>query len=297
MNKLKLLPKLKKVYKSGGNIIQFLKQGAKRRNNPEDIKIAYDFQAGSYTRLAQKNRAYLDAYTSALKKIFDRIPDFHSILEVGVGEATLMGPLMQKIDPKNTFKKYGFDLSWSRLRFAKENLQKRKNNAALFMANLFEIPLPDNSIDIVYTSHSLEPNGGNELSALKELHRISRKYIILLEPDYKYASRQGKQRMRRHGYVEDLRGAAKKLNYQVKEHRLFEVSINPSNPTALTIIKINKSSTVYKRPSFVCPVTKTPLKKYGNFLFSKKAGLIYPILKSIPCLERRNSILALQFRN
>jgi ubiquinone/menaquinone biosynthesis C-methylase UbiE len=34
--------------------------------------------------------------------------------------------------------------------------------ADLVVADLFHIPFADNSVDVVYTSHSLEPNGGRE---------------------------------------------------------------------------------------------------------------------------------------
>src|SRR5688500_6437781 len=96
----------------------------------------------------------------------------------------------------------GFDISWSRLKFAKEFLNDFNiNNVTLFTANLFEIPLQDDSIDVVYTSHSIEPNGGKEKEALKELYRVTRKYLVLLEPSFEFASDEARARMKQHGYV------------------------------------------------------------------------------------------------
>jgi ubiquinone/menaquinone biosynthesis C-methylase UbiE len=40
--------------------------------------------------------------------------------------------------------------------------------------NIFSLPFLHNSIDIVYTSHSIEPNGGKENLLLKELYRVAR---------------------------------------------------------------------------------------------------------------------------
>ena len=47
------------------------------------------------------------------------------------------------------------------------------------VGNIDSCPLSDDSIDLVYTIHALEPNGGNELNLLKELIRITRKYLFI----------------------------------------------------------------------------------------------------------------------
>jgi ubiquinone/menaquinone biosynthesis C-methylase UbiE len=106
---------------------------------------------------------------------------------------------------KKPLKVFGFDISWSRVKFAKKLVEEyNMKNVNLFTANLFEIPLLDNSIDIVYTSHSLEPNGGKEKQALKELFRIAKNYIVLLEPSYELASTDARERMINHGYITNL---------------------------------------------------------------------------------------------
>ena len=76
---------------------------------------------------------------------------------------------------------------------------------------MFNLPLLDNSIDIVYTSHSMEPNGGHEEELLAELYRVTNNYLILLEPAYEFASEEARARMRKHGYVTNLYETAKRL--------------------------------------------------------------------------------------
>ena len=46
------------------------------------------------------------------------------------------------------------------------------------MGDMFNLPITDDSIDLVYTVHALEPNGGKEKEALKELYRITKKYLM-----------------------------------------------------------------------------------------------------------------------
>jgi uncharacterized protein YbaR (Trm112 family) len=169
------------------------------------------------------------------------------------------------------------------------------DNVRLFTANLFELPLLDNSIDIVYTSHSIEPNGGKEEEALKELYRVTKNYLVLLEPSYEFANDEARLRMKHHGYVTQLYATAKKMNYKIIEHRLFDFSVNPLNPTGLIIIEKNEIKA--NKPDLVCPISKTSLVKINdNMLYSNESYLAYPILESIPCLLKENSILAIHLQ-
>lgn len=292
MEKFKQLQKIKELYAKGDNIIQYLKSiGNNDTNTIEDILISYDFQSGSYIQSFSKNRDYNDKYCKAISKIIDKIENVQSIIEVGAGEATTLNTVIRNLknQPSDIL---GFDISWSRMKFAKELLTDFNiPNVNLFTANLFEIPLLDNSIDIVYTSHSLEPNGGKEEAALKELYRITRKYLILLEPSFEFANVEAKARMKKHGYVTELHASAKKLGYKIIEHRLFDYSSNPLNPTGLIIIE--KRATGSNNSNLVCPISHTELVNYSDsLLFSKESFLAYPIIDKIPCLLKENSILA-----
>ena len=73
--------------------------------------------------------------------------------------------------PKNVL---AFDISWSRLirvgrQFFKSKNSKKKFEISTFVADIKYIPLHSNCIDVITSSHSLEPNGENLIKLIKEL--------------------------------------------------------------------------------------------------------------------------------
>ncbi len=289
---------IQKIFSQGGNIIQALKGASSEKNTKEMIAISYDFQSGSYIKYTEENAAFNAQYTTAIAELFSNLPQkFSSILEVGVGEATTLANVITKLRniPSSI---YGFDISWSRIRYAQNYIQKKKvSSAFLFVADLFCIPLADNSIDLVYTSHSIEPNGGREEEALKELLRITRKYLVLLEPAYELASKAAQKRMREHGYVRHLHKTAQQLGCKVLDYRLFDVFANELNPTGVLILEKVHASTAENKSSLICPITKTKLELLRGSYFSRHSLLVYPVIDTVPCLLRENAIIATHFED
>ena len=295
---MKKFQKLKLAYedfKKGGNILEFLKKYDKSLdNNTENIQISYDLQSGSYTKsyAKEENFIFKEKYTRALAKVISKLGDIETIMEAGVGEATTLIPLMSQIQGED-IKFFGFDISWSRLKFAKLLTNEvSKKQATYFCGDLFNIPLNDSSIDVVYTSHSIEPNGGREKEALIELMRITNKYLILLEPSYEHACEEGKSRMIKHGYIKDLYAHANELKFNIIEHRAFEYSANHLNPTGLIILKKENSSKLANHKTFNCPLSGTNLVEIENLFFSRESFMAYPVIGGIPCLLKENAILA-----
>lgn len=291
---LQNLKEIQKEYKSGTNIIKFINGSRKAKNSSESILVSYDLQAGTYVDLAKNHLTYLNNYTSALAKEIDLLGSFNSILEVGVGEGTTLAHLVSKFKkkPKTIL---GFDISWSRIKYANNYLLKNSiKNSQLFVGDLFRTPLMNDSVDIVYTSHSIEPNGGREKESLRELYRITKSYLILLEPSWEFASRDGKKRIEELGYVKNLYKHAKDLGYKVIKHQLFEYSANPLNPTGLIIIE-KKSNQTNSKDIFACPVTKTKLAFKDDCYYSADSLLAYPIIGKIPCLTPDNAVVATHF--
>lgn len=284
--------KIKELFDSGTNIMEYFRDLNKSSENSiEAIKISYDLQAGSYIESYKTNLEYNRNYTSAIAKNIEKLGEVNSIMEAGVGEATTLANVVTKMSSIPDFV-CGFDISWSRIKYARAFAKsKGVNTDWLFTGDLFQIPLNDSSVDVVYTSHSIEPNGGREEEALKELYRVSSRYLVLLEPAFELASQEAKQRIIKHGYVRNLPGIAKKLGYKVIEYRLFDYMINPLNPTGLLIIE--KDPVVeHKTPVFVCPTTKGKLIKSSGAFYSPDSLTAYPIINEIPCLLPDNGIFA-----
>ncbi|MCI5160178.1 MAG: methyltransferase domain-containing protein, partial [Candidatus Electrothrix sp. AUS1_2] len=211
-------------------------------------------------------------------------------------EATTLSEVLKHLDGKVI--SYGFDLSWSRIAYAKHWLQSQGIiDTKLCTGDLLNIPFADQSIDIIYTSHSIEPNGGNERKILKELFRVARKFLILLEPGYELAGDDAKKRMESHGYCKNLHGTAESLGCEVLEHKLFPFASNPHNPTAMTIIKKNQNTNSPLPYIFACPLLKTRLEEIGSMLFSPEALAVYPIVGGIPCLRVENGIVASKYKD
>lgn len=290
------LTKIKQIYEDGKNINKYLKNKLNLNNNTsQTIEISYDLQAGSYTEamLDQQYKKNQDLYTKEISNEILSLCVPHSVLEAGIGEGTTFSGVIENLNLSSNLKSYGFDISWSRVAYAKQWL-KNENilNSHLCTGDLLNIPFTDNAIDVVYTSHSIEPNGGNEEAILKELYRITNKYLIIIEPAYEFSDEKIQQRMDSHGYCKNLKNIAESLGFKVIKYELFKVIVRDINPSLIIVIKKNSHENQIKSQEvFACPKTKKPLKKIDNIFYSKDSLNSYPIIQDIPCLKVENSVL------
>lgn len=289
------IKKLKQLYAEGVNIIDYIKaKDNLKTNDIMAIQASYDIQAGSYRENFYKQPSLKIAYCKQLAKKIDKLGKIDSILLVGVGEAITLSIILNQLleKPKNV---YGIDISWSRIKYAKLFAQEQGiENVNLIVANLFELPFLDNSIDLVMSNHSLEPNGGNEQNAISELHRVARKYVLINEPSYEFGDETARRRIEEMGYVRNLAQHVKELKLNIINHELLEISMNPSNPTASILIKKELEGNSPQH-ILVCPSTKTSLEKVNDCFYTKDGMLAYPIIGGIPCLLSSKSIIATHF--
>jgi len=290
-----IILKISKMYDQGENIMSYAadKLANEGENNLLPILLSYDLQAGSYNKNKNSNLStFYDEYGQQLAEILKNYSSQDSsILEVGCGECTSMSSMLKYIN-NPTQDILGFDISWSRIYEGKKLLGDafQKN---LFVGDLFSIPLKDNSVNIVYSSHSLEPNGGKEEKAIKELLRVANEKVILIEPIYELASDKQKDRMKNHGYVQNLKSTIEKFNVNILRYELLPIFSNPLNQSGIIVIekKDNKQSKNLVNP-WQCPATGLQLEKFDDVFFNKKVGFAYPILKDIPLLRTEHLVIA-----
>lgn len=269
-------------------------------NTQEIIETAYELQTGEYQKKWER-KEFSELYEKFTKEIATAILNIcnpKSILEAGVGEATTFTKVLQHLNIKD-LKAFGFDISWSRTFFAKKLItEKEIENVNLCTGNLVDIPFLDNSIELVYTYHSIEPNGGKEENILKELYRVTKNYLVLFEPNYEGTNNENRKRMESLGYIKDLENIINKLNYKIIYKDNFKNNLNDKNPTRIIVIEKNYSD-INENNFFACPITKNRIVKddIENVYFCPDSMVVYPIIKGIPCLRKENAILATKYES
>lgn len=290
-----------KLYEQGVNLVQYMKKNNPELSDSEIVEISYDLQSGTYTD-AMRNPDYFDKKKQISDQIAQIILDYTkpgTILEAGIGEgSTLSGVLSYEgLDCVNA---YGFDLCWSRVFCARSWLAETgHHDTTLCVGSLVDIPFSTNSMDVVFTSHAIEPNGGYEEEILQELYRVARNYVVLVEPIYELASSSAKARMDSHNYCKGLRQAAEKLGYEVVRYELLNVDYgNSLNPSGVLVIKKDLGlNTSMSCPNFVCPEFKCELLHMGDVLYSPEGLKAYPIIKDIACLKKKDGVIASKLRD
>jgi uncharacterized protein YbaR (Trm112 family) len=289
---------VKELYERDVNILRFFREDlGTERNTVGAIQLAYDLQSGSYIdrlRWDSEHGQRLEGYTEKMLAYLEPCAA-ESILEAGVGEATVLCPLIRKL-AKRPVRVSAFDLSWSRVMYARRYAEQVGGiQPRFFTGDLFQIPAIDGAYDLVYTSHAIEPNHPREREALRELYRVTRRWLVLFEPSYELGGEETRRNIETHGYCRDLPEIARELGYEVVQHDLLDFVHTPRNRTGVLVIRKPDSHGASLEEELACPQCRQGLAAIRGQLYCRECCLIYPVIEGIPCLLAANGILGSKF--
>lgn len=294
----------KTVYEKNENITAALKKKLKvDYNTPEIIAAAYDLQAGSYSIDADNQPKF---YQTRAKEVSDfissNVSDIESILDVGSGELTMFARVASNLSlsAKSEIKLYASDISLSRLVVGRNHLNKSidsVNRINLAVADTAKLPFGTNSVDIVTSDHSLEPNGARILEVLNECFRVARRYCVFVEPNNSLQGSEGKERMKHLGYIFDIEKSISELGGKIKSQHITINNYNQLNKSMMLVVEVPNLSNSKILPNdegeiqFTYPGTDHVLQHNKSFLYDIQSGFLFPKIDNVSLLLEHNRIL------
>jgi ubiquinone/menaquinone biosynthesis C-methylase UbiE len=288
------------TFRRGENVTKYLRNRSNSvTNDVPIIEIAYDLQAGTYTRAVADNpELYRDYAVECAGLIRPHLEPGDVILDVGSGEfTTLVGVANACFEPSHMI--YGCELSLSRIAYGRRFISSELAPALRprmrpFVGEMSKLPLRDKSIDVLISSHALEPNRGREHDILRELMRVARRCMVLVEPYYEGVSEKIRRRMDEHAYVRNLPSAIVAAGGEIRDIVPLVVRTSPENPSHAFVIVVSQASAQpapRPEPVWACPETGCPMEERDGFFFSPGALLAYPIIDGVPILRSEAAIL------
>lgn len=280
------------------------------RRNVKSVERQYDELSGLYIKHNYyEGQERYSVVNGGIKKIssIDNVKEirqeindilkkyrFKTILEVGIGELTTIEAIYSEFGPDIDC--FGIDLSFNRVYHGLSEFRRRHEKIPkIAKADAIKLPLPDNSIDLVFTRHTLEQMPLVFQKALSEISRVAKSSVVLFEPSYELGSFPQKLKMINYDYVRGIPKYLKKTpGVELNEMYLMRNSANPLNHTAcfeITIYNESNNKRLSDRPiDFVCPVSHAMLEKREGYLYCKESSLAYALLEGIPNLDPQYSI-------
>jgi Methyltransferase domain len=288
------------AFENGANISAFLNSEFSNILSADQIiELTYHLQTGTYISGSSAKNSPHSAYVAEVASIIQRLKGENEVLlDVGTGELTTLAPILDRCAV--TFQHvFACDLSWSRLKAGLNHFYSGRRTGAhaapnCLVTDMVSLPFSDQSIDLIISSHSLEPNRARMDEILRELFRVSAGTLLLFEPCYEIASEEGRDRMDRLGYIKGLAASISSFDVELVDVIPLSNSTNPLNPTACYVINsrgVNSPAGGLSLPGFTVPGTNFHLETRDGFLVSRETGVAFPCLEGIPILREGHAIL------
>ena len=242
----------------------------------KEVKKKYDTIAGTYikhffnvdrttivelpdNRVVEMKGDMTDFHSECLSKIIIET-NSKKILDVGAGEFTQFYLVKKKLINKNyeLSKDAGLDLSFKRLHSGKNFLNQNNIKVDYILeADASNIPISDNSFDLIYTCHCLEQVPYLFQKSVQEMVRVSSKYVVLIEPSYELSSKTTRKRIYSKNYVKISDKVLSKIK-NVSNIFRKKLSIREySNGAEMVIIEKDKTLETFTNDvKFISPKSK-----------------------------------------
>ena len=298
----RLLVEAQEVYLSGENVMLWARRQLNVTHNTEDvIALAYDLQSGTYLDFQAQNSATSEARASELAGFFRAYAtNLSSMVDLGSGEINQFVNFQSKLGsllPKDCI---ALDISWSRLAVGKKALTPDFLPITPVVANFAELPFPTSSVDMSFSDHALEPNGGSLRQIVAEIFRVTRRFCFFVEPVEALQSQSGKRRMASHGYISKLREVLIEEGGQIVDSHQVINNWNDDNRAEAFVVEpppkpaVSSDSEGAGEPlfTFTFPGTDFKLVEQSGWLHNSALGVAFPVLEGIPVLLRSSALLA-----
>ena len=275
----RLYKELNIKYKNKINIQKYLEN--RKFDSDTSINVSYDVQSGSYINFFNNlsKKKVNNVYFPIIEEFNKNFKNCKTVLDFGCGELTSSSFIIKHLSKKIN-KYFATDISLNRLYLGKKYIKKKLaykdyKKLTIFCNTSSKLPFKNNSIDLVLTVHSLEPNNKNKNSILNELLRISKYGLLLMEPNFEESNKKQQRRMKKYNYIRGLKKAliAKGCYVEIikKDHHL-----NSLNKSSIFIVKKIKKTKIRNDYKFVDPMDQKELTAIDGFLYSKGNFRLYP---------------------
>jgi SAM-dependent methyltransferase len=294
------ITKLKELYSKNINLIEYMNQDRRFSDLTlqDKIHLSYDLQSGSYSSLYASIEDIKKKSGVKIAQVLSQL-EIKTVLDAGTGEGTSLADIILALGSSSSISFSAFDISLSRLLYAQSFFKSKKVFPLvkkIFVSNLTQISLANSSVDLIMTFHALEPNGGYENQIVEELRRVTRKYLLLIEPSWEFACSQQKERMKQHGYVKDIPQVLKENGFKLIRHEPWGLDSNPLNVAALILAeKSNCTNGVSGDFQYSLAGTNEKLIPVLDGHYDKKSCLLYPSISNVDCLLNEQAILVTKY--
>lgn len=195
-------------------------------------------------------------------------------MEIGAGELTNICEILKKNKNINFEHVLALDLSLPRLICGNNLLNKNSIYIDYCInSNAENIPLGENSIDLLFTVHCLEQVPYIARNIIKEMIRVANKYVVLIEPSYEFGTEVTRNRIFHKDYIRINQNMFKDLDAEIIYREKNRLSSYISSSEIIILKK--KDFDKPKKFKLICPNCKKDLNLIKKDLVCNKENKIY----------------------